>query len=330
MKVANDAADAAVAGAHRPGSPERDAILLVNLGTPAAPDEAAVRSYLAEFLSDPRVVAIPRFIWLPLLHGVILRRRPAISAQKYRSIWMPEGSPLAVYTRRQASLLRERLPDHTVAWAMRYGTPSIADGLRKLDGCRRVVVLPLYPQFSESTTESVRDLTPKSALFVESFHDHPAYISAVAGGIRRHWASYGEPDVLVMSFHGLPQRSIDRGDPYRDQCLASARLIAGALGLNDERVRVSFQSRFGRARWIQPYTTDVLAELGRLATTRVDVACPGFTSDCLETLEEIAIEGREVFVKNGGCEFRLIPCLNDSSDWIDALAQIALERCSKA
>jgi len=313
------------------GFPSQDGILLVNLGTPAAPEEAAVRSFLAEFLSDPRVVAIPRFIWLPLLHCIILRRRPAISAKKYQAIWMTEGSPLDFYTRRQANLLRTRLREHgvDVEWAMRYGKPSIADALSRLRGCRRIIVLPLYPQFSESTTESVRDCVPESTRFVESFHDHPAYIGAVASGIRRFWDAHGEPDVLLMSFHGLPQRSIDRGDPYKRQCVESAHLIADTLGLKEARLRISFQSRFGRARWIQPYTTDVLAELGRAAVGRVDVACPGFTADCLETLEEIAIEGRAIFTSHGGGAFNLIPCLNDASDWIDALSQIALEHCGK-
>lgn len=320
----------AVESTYELGAATKNGILLVNLGTPAAPDETSVRSYLSEFLSDPRVVAIPRIVWLPLLHGLILKRRPAISARKYQSIWTPEGSPLAVFTRRQATLLQDRLRDYNVVWAMRYGTPSISEALTALKECPHVLVFPLYPQFSESTTESVRDCVPESVLFIQSFHNHPAYIMAVAQGIRQYWDSHGQPDVLVLSFHGLPQRSIDRGDPYKEQCLESAQLIASALGIEDSRLRVSFQSRFGRARWIQPYTTAVLSELGRIGIGRVDVACPGFVSDCLETLEEIAIEGNAVFHANGGGELRLIPCLNDSAAWIDALAQISLEHCPRS
>jgi protoporphyrin/coproporphyrin ferrochelatase len=273
-----------------------------------------VRAYLAEFLSDPRVVELPRWLWLPILHGIVLRKRPAESARKYASIWTDEGSPLAVHTARQAALLREAtgLP---VEYAMRYGEPSIASALRRLPG--RVRAVPLYPQYARSTTESVRDVTGRDVAFVEQFHDHPGYIAALA-------ALVTEPaDVLVMSFHGLPQRAVDRGDPYRDQCLRTARLLAAALGLDESRYRVTFQSRFGPAKWLQPYTADVLAALGAARTPRVHVICPGFVSDCLETLEEIAIEGREIFRAAGGGEYRTLPCLNESPRWIEALAAIA-------
>lgn len=273
-----------------------------------------MRAYLAEFLSDPRVVELPRWLWLPLLHGLVLRRRPAQSAAKYAKVWTAEGSPLAVHTARQAQLLREAtgLP---VEYAMRYGEPSVGAALHRLGG--RVRVVPLYPQYARSTTESVRDVAGRDVELVEQFHDHPAYIDALAGLLT------GRPEVLVMSFHGLPQRAVDRGDPYRDQCLRTAALLARALKLQPSQYRVTFQSRFGPARWLQPYTSEVLAELGKARIGRVDVICPGFVSDCLETLEEIGIEGRNTFLEAGGGEFRVLPCLNESPRWIEALADIA-------
>jgi ferrochelatase len=276
-----------------------------------------VRAYLAEFLADPRVVELPRWLWLPLLHGVVLRRRPAQSAAKYAKVWTPAGSPLAVHTARQAQLLRAAsgLP---VEYAMRYGEPGIASALRKLPG--KVRVVPLYPQYARSTTESVRDVVGGEVAFVEQFHDHPGYIAALASLVQ------DRPDVLVMSFHGLPQRAVERGDPYRDQCERTAALLAKELGLQPGQYRVTFQSRFGPARWLQPYTAEVLAELGAARTRRVDVLCPGFVADCLETLEEIAIEGRQIFLDAGGGEFRALPCLNESPRWIAALADIALGR----
>lgn len=273
-----------------------------------------MRAYLAEFLSDPRVVELPRWLWLPLLHGVVLRKRPAQSAEKYAKIWTPEGSPLAVHTARQAQLLRAAT-GMPVEYAMRYGDPGIATVLPRLTG--RVRVVPLYPQYARSTTESIRDVVGRDVEFVEDFHDHPGYIAALADLVG------APPDVLVMSFHGLPQRAVDRGDPYRDQCLRTARLLAEALGLPEDRYRVTFQSRFGPARWLQPYTADVLAELGAARTPRVHVLCPGFVSDCLETLEEIAIEGAKIFRAAGGGEFRALPCLNESPRWMAALADIA-------
>jgi ferrochelatase len=276
-----------------------------------------VRAYLAEFLSDPRVVELPRWLWLPLLHGLVLRRRPAQSAAKYAKVWTPEGSPLAVHTAMQAKLLGEAL-GLPVEHAMRYGEPSVGTALRRLTG--RVRVIPLYPQYARSTTESVRDVVGRDVDFVEQFHDHPAYIDALAGLVQE------QPEVLVMSFHGLPQRAVDRGDPYRDQCLRTAELLARALRLAPDRYRVTFQSRFGPARWLRPYTSAVLAELGAARVGRVDVICPGFVADCLETLEEIAIEGKRTFVEAGGGEYRALPCLNESPRWIAALAEIARGR----
>jgi ferrochelatase len=282
-----------------------------------------VRRYLAEFLSDPRVVELPRLVWLPLLHGLVLRMRPAKSAAKYAKIWTPEGSPLAVHTARQAALLQAKLPGWRVVHAMRYGEPSIAGALARLADCDSVKVLPLYPQYAASTTESVRDCLPAGVPMLESFHDHPAYIGALRARAREYWDVHGEPEVLLMSFHGLPQRAIARGDPYFRQCMATAEKLAAALGLDEERYRVGFQSRFGAAQWIQPYTVDVLARLGADRTRRVDVFCPGFVADCLETLEEIAIEGRRTFLDAGGGEFHALPCLNEHPAWIAALAQIA-------
>ena len=276
-----------------------------------------MRAYLAEFLADPRVVELPRWLWLPILYGVVLRRRPARSAAKYAKVWTPEGSPLAVHTAKQAALLREAtgLP---VEYAMRYGEPGIAGALRKLPG--KVRVVPLYPQYARSTTESIRDVVGSRMDFVEQFHDHPGYIAALAALVR------DRADVLVMSFHGLPQRAVQRGDPYRAQCERTARLLAGALQLGPGEYRITFQSRFGPAAWLQPYTSDVLAELGAARTRRVDVICPGFVADCLETLEEIAIEGKKIFLAAGGREFRALPCLNESPRWIAALKEIALGR----
>ena len=299
-------------------------VLLVNLGTPAAPTPQAVRNYLAEFLSDPRVVELPRIVWLPILHGIVLRRRPQRSAAKYALIWTPEGSPLAVHTARQAALLRAALPGVQVEHAMRYGEPSIAAALKKLPA--NPLVLPLYPQYSRATTESVRDVLPHGTRMIESFHDDRRYIDALAQSVQRHWASHGRAELLIMSFHGLPKRSVERGDPYETQCRETARLLAAALGLGEAQWKLTFQSRFGAAKWLQPYTQPTLIELAQRGVKHVDVVCPGFVSDCLETLEEIGIEGRRAFLAAGGAQFSLIPCLNESSEWIDALARIVGER----
>ena len=303
-------------------------VLLVNLGTPAAPTTQAVRTYLAEFLSDPRVVELPRIVWLPILHGIVLRRRPKRSAAKYALIWTPEGSPLAVHTARQAQLLRAALPDMQVEYAMRYGGPSIGAALGKLPA--NPLVLPLYPQYSRATTESVRDVLPRGARMVESFHDDPGYIGALAESVRRHWASNGRAEVLVMSFHGLPKRSVERGDPYEKQCRETARLLGAALGLADAQWQLTFQSRFGAAKWLEPYTLPTLVELANSGLRKVDVVCPGFTSDCLETLEEIGIEARHAFLAAGGAEMSLVSCLNESNQWIGALAAIAREHIESA
>lgn len=282
-----------------------------------------MRSYLAEFLSDPRVVQLPRWLWLPILYGFILRTRPKKSAEKYAAIWTKEGSPLAVHTRRQALLLGKALAERNirVAHAMRYGTPSVADGLKALSDCE-ITVVPLYPQYSRSTTESIRDVLPTGARMIESFQDHPAYIAALAALVQRHWAAHGKA-TLVMSFHGLPRRAVEQGDPYQKQCLATAKILAGVLRLPPEEYRITFQSRFGAAEWLQPYTEPTLVALAREGNARVDVVCPGFVSDCLETLEEIGIEARKAFLGAGGREFHALPCLNEVPEWIVALGRIA-------
>lgn len=325
--------------AAQPATPSPAAVLLCNLGTPDAPTAPALRRYLAQFLSDPRVVEIPRAVWLPILHGIILRVRPAKSAAKYASIWMKEGSPLGVWTARQATLLRGWLGEAglrvAVRHAMRYGQPSIASQLQALqaEGVQRVLVLPLYPQYSATTTASVVDdvtaFTRRTRRFpefrfVNSYHDHPAYIGALAHSVRAHWAREGGPaDRLVMSFHGIPERNVRLGDPYQAECLVTAILLAQALGLSPAQYQVTFQSRFGKAKWLEPYTEPTLIAMAQAGTRRVDVMCPGFPADCLETLEEINQEAREAFLHAGGQEFRYIPCLNDDPQWITALSQIA-------
>jgi ferrochelatase len=292
-------------------------ILLVNLGTPAAPTEDAVRAYLAEFLADRRVVDLPRWLWLPILHGVVLRARPARSAEKYAAIWTPAGSPLAVHTQRQAGLLAEKT-GRRVEYAMRYGQPDMHSAMKKLGDAATVV--PLYPQYSESATGSVLDLAGKGNPAVREFHAHPAYLSALAAGVRRHWAAHGRGGTMIFSYHGLPRR---RAGPYQGQCLETSALLAKELGLQE--YRVTFQSRFGWAPWLEPYTQPTLIELAREGVGRADVLCPGLVSDCLETLEEIGLTARAAFLAAGGREFHLLPCLNESPEWIEALARIAEE-----
>ena len=327
--------------AYAHGTPARSAILLVNLGTPEAPTAAAVRRYLKEFLSDPRVVEIPRPLWWLILNGIILNLRPGKSAAKYAMIWDKDGSPLKVHTERQAKLLRGYLGAQDQAaplvdYAMRYGEPSIAAVLSRLkqQRCERILVLPLYPQYAASTTATALDAVSAvlgrwrnipELRIVKHFHDHPAYVAALADGVRQHWAQHGKPDRLLMSFHGLPRYTLERGDPYHCECQKTARLLAGALALAPDQYQLSFQSRFGRAEWLQPYTAATLAQWGRQGLRRADVVCPGFVADCLETLEEIGIEGKAEFLKAGGKEFHAIPCLNESDAWIQALVQIAQE-----
>jgi protoporphyrin/coproporphyrin ferrochelatase len=322
-------------GAPAPG------VLLVNLGTPEAPTPGAVRRYLREFLSDPRVVTLPRLAWLPILYLLVLPFRPGKTARKYAAIWTNDGSPLRVYHERQAQLLRgsigERLRANVpVVAAMRYGKPSVREGIEALreKGCDRVLVLPMYPQFAASTTASVEDAVnaalrkwkPAPALrLLKDFHAHRAYAKAIARNINDYWMKHGRPDRLLLSFHGIPKAVVEAGDPYRDQCLESARLIAEELGWMDQRTVVTFQSRFGAAEWIKPYTAETLANLAKEGVGRVDVACPGFAADCLETLEEIAMECRDTFLEAGGKDFNYIPTTNVTPAWMTALAIIALE-----
>ncbi|MBS0445793.1 MAG: ferrochelatase [Proteobacteria bacterium] len=322
-----------------PPASDRIGILLCNLGTPDAPTPAAVRRYLAEFLGDPRVVEIPRALWLAILHGVILRVRPARSAKKYATIWQPEGSPLLTWTGKQAKLLRGYLGERghavLVRHAMRYGAPSIAQELDalKADGATRILVLPLYPQYSGTTTASVADavfrwgervrLLPELR-FVNRYHDDAGYIDALAASVHAHWLAHGRPDRLVLSFHGIPERMVALGDPYERECRETARLLVARLALPDEMLQVTFQSRLGRAAWLQPYTEPTLIALARQGVQRVDVMCPGFAADCLETLEEIDQEVRTAFLAAGGREFRYIPCLNDRHAWIAALSALAI------
>jgi len=318
-----------------PSSVQKTGVLLCNLGTPDAPTPAAVRRYLAQFLSDPRVVALPRLLWLPILYGAILPFRPAKSAAKYASIWMAEGSPLAHWTQRQALLLRgflgERKLPFTVRHAMRYGQPSIDAQLDALvaDGCGRILVLPLYPQYSSTTTESITDAVnawaarrPGAAQLrsVRDYHAEAGFIEAWVKRVRGYWQVNGRPDKLVMSFHGVPVSTIARGDSYERECQETARRLGERLGWAPGDYLVTFQSRFGKAKWLEPATEPTLRELGRAGTGRVDVVCPGFPCDCLETLEEIAMEGKAAFLESGGREFHHIPCLNDSDAWIGALA----------
>jgi len=320
-----------------PGQP-RVGILLINLGTPDAPTPAALKRYLAEFLSDPRVVELPRWLWKPILHGIILNTRPAKSAAKYAAVWTPEGSPLLAYTAKQAKLLRGLLGERgihgEVAVAMRYGNPSLASAVEalKAKGCDRILALPLYPQYSGATTGSAFDGLSEALKEVRNvpeirtlrhYPDHPGYIAALAASVRDHWASNGRGDLLLLSFHGMPKTAIDAGDPYREDCLATGRALATALDLSEKDYRVAFQSRFGKAEWLQPYTAATLEELGKAGVRRLDVLCPGFAADCLETLEEIALEGKAAFLAAGGREYRYIPALNDRPDWIAALADLA-------
>lgn len=308
------------------------ALLVVNLGTPEAPTPEAVRRYLGEFLGDPRVVALPRWLWKPLLRGVILPRRGAQSAEKYAQVWLPEGSPLAVYTRRLAEALQARLPAWRVMPAMRYGEPALATALRELReaGMRRIVVLPLYPQYSTTTTASVADVVEREArglsvAFVEDYSDDAGWVGAVADSIRAWRAANGPGEYLLFSFHGLPQRLADGGDPYPRRCETSAHRVAAALGLGEDAWTLAYQSRFGRARWLEPATPDVLAKLAERGVRKVDVACPGFAVDCLETLEEVALRYAEDFAAQGG-ELRYIPCLNATDAHADALAALARTR----
>ena len=321
------------------GQPSRVGILITNLGTPAAPDKQTLRKYLGQFLWDPRVVEIPRLVWWLILHGIILRLRPARSAAAYREIWTDEGSPLMVNTRAQAAALqtamRERHGEHVVVeFAMRYGTPDIAGTVQGMidAGVTKLLVLPLYPQYSCATSGSTfdalaADFTRRRWLpelrFVTHYHDHPAYIEAVAKSIRDYRAEHGSADKLLFSYHGEPRRYLDAGDPYHCQCHKTTRLVAEHLGLPESSYITVFQSRFGKAEWLQPYTDATLKSLPAEGIKNVQVVCPGFSADCLETLEEIGVENRDYFLEAGGEHYNYIPCLNAEHSHIAALGAMA-------
>ncbi|ASK27716.1 ferrochelatase [Neisseria chenwenguii] len=311
----------------------KTAVLLLNLGTPDAPTTAAVKPYLRDFLSDKRVVELPSWLWQPVLRGLVLTLRPKKSAHGYEKIWFKEGSPLAVYTERQAAALAARLPDVIVRHAMTYGNPSVADVMAdfKAQGVGRLLVVPLYPQYAASSTGAALDKVFQNLLkqrnqmsvrTVSRFYDDAGYIAAMKQHIETYWAQHGRGDKLMLSFHGIPQKSHDDGDPYPDECRHTARLLADALGLAEQDYIVSFQSRFGRAKWVEPSTQDLLDKLPAQGVNKLDVFCPGFTADCLETLEEIALTGREQFHAAGGKAYSYIPCLNDNAAWLSALADL--------
>ncbi len=315
-------------------------LLLSNLGTPDAPTARALRPYLREFLSDPRVIELPRLFWLAILNGIVLTVRPRRSAALYRKVWTPEGSPLLAISRRQAAGVAARLAGRTrvpvrVALGMRYGRPPLAAALAELAaaGCRRILVLPLYPQYSATTSGSTFDAAFAALArrrwvpdlrTIGGYHDEPGYVAALAASIAELWRRDGEPERLVLSFHGMPKRYLLAGDPYFCFCQKTARLVAERLGIDPARALVTFQSRFGREEWLQPYTDETLRALPARGVKRVDVVCPGFSADCLETLEEIDGLNREFFLHAGGERYRYVPCLNDRADHLDFLAGLAL------
>lgn len=319
-------------------------IILVNLGTPSAATAEGVRDFLRPFLSDRRVVDLPRWLWWPLLHGVILPLRSRRVARAYAQIWRDGGSPLLVTSRQQQQALQAALQaqgrDEPVALAMSYGEPSLAQAWQQLrsQGVTDVLLLPLYPQYSSTTTASVFDgwarlmaAQPRvpALRLLSDYHDHPAYIDALAQSIRQHWQQHPQPDHLLFSFHGIPQRYAERGDPYALQCRQTAQRVADQLGLASEQWSLAFQSRFGREPWLQPYTDETLAQLARSGVKRLDILCPGFAADCLETLEEIAEEGQQIFLAAGGEEYRYIPALNDSAAHIQLLLALVTQSGSK-
>ena len=308
-------------------------ILLANLGTPDAPTPGAVKRYLRQFLSDKRVVDTSRLLWWPLLRGVILPIRCPRVAKLYQSVWMEEGSPLMVYSRRQQQALAARLPDTPVALGMSYGSPSLASAVDDLlaQGVEHIVVLPLYPQYSCSTVAAVWDelariLAKKRAIpgisFIRDYAEHPDYIHALAASVRASFAVHGEPDLLLLSYHGIPQRYANQGDDYPQRCRDTTRELVSALGLPPERVMMTFQSRFGREPWLTPYTDETLKMLGEKGTKHIQVLCPGFAADCLETLEEIAVQNREIFLEAGGKQYEYIPALNADAAHIEMMVNL--------
>jgi ferrochelatase len=318
-------------------------ILITNLGTPDAPTPAALRKYLAEFLSDPRVIETPKLIWWPILYGIVLTLRPRRSAAAYARIWTAEGSPLRTISQRQVSAITADVRDKSrvpviVELAMRYGNPSIPSALNKMlaANVQRLLVLPLYPQYSATTTASTFDAVTAELRswrrlpelrMITHYHDDPGYISSLGESIRVYRAKHGNPERLLFSFHGLPKKYSDAGDPYHHQCLKTARLVAEQLKLEPDHWTVAFQSRFGPLEWLRPYTAEVLQDWARAGISRIHVICPGFSADCLETLEEIEMQYREVFLGAGGKQYSYIPALNDEPGHIEVLTNIILKHC---
>ncbi len=329
---------------YRHGDDDALGILVVNLGTPDAPTTSAVRRYLAEFLWDPRIVELPRPLWWLILNGVILRIRPSRSAKAYQEIWTDAGSPLLVYCNALAAGIEKELKRRAagnihVALGMSYGNPSIPEALDALHarGARRLAVLPLYPQYSGTTTGSVFDAVTRALgqrrwvpefRFINHYHDDDGYIDALAGSIREYWAANGRGDKLMFSFHGVPKQTLLDGDPYHCHCLKTARLVTDKLGLASDDWVLSFQSRVGRAEWLRPYTDETIEELGGSGTERLDVVCPGFSVDCLETLEEIAMQNAELFVESGGKSLHYIPSLNARDDHVSLLTDLVMRHAS--
>lgn len=318
-------------------------ILITNLGTPDAPTAEALRKYLAEFLSDPRVIETPKFIWWFILNGIILRTRPKRSAEAYKKVWTDNGSPLLDISIKQTNALREKIENQLngnvkIELAMRYGNPSIEAGLEKLRAANtnRLLIFPLYPQYSAATTASTFDAVADvlkswrwipELRMINHYHDTPDYIDAMANSVRTHWQTHSQPEKLLFSFHGLPKHYFLAGDPYHCECYKTARLIAEKLELNDDEWQLTFQSRFGPRKWLEPYTDITLKELGKKGIKHVQIVCPGFSADCLETLEEIDIQNREFFIEAGGETFSYIPALNDSAEHIDALFNLIQTHC---
>ena len=320
--------------------PSRLGVLLINLGTPDEPTAGAIRRYLAEFLSDQRVIELPGLLWQPLLRTVVLMRRPRTLVPRYQDIWLDEGSPLLVYSQGQALGVQQRLNARQipaqVELAMRYGNPSIRSAMTRLQeaGCERTLVVPLYPQYAASTTATAVDAVAAYAArrrnqpelrFIKRYHTDPGYIDALARRVKAFWDEHGMPERLLLSYHGLPRSVVEKGDPYYRDCMETTRLLCDRLGVNSELVQSSFQSRFGAQEWLQPYTEPTLRQWGRQGMGRVDVMCPGFLADCLETLEEIQVECRDAFLSEGGKKLNYIPCVNADDDWLDALTDIVVQ-----
>ena len=316
-------------------------VLLTNLGTPENPGFWAVRRYLKEFLSDPRVIDLPRWKWLPILNGIVLNIRPLRSGKNYQKIWTPEGSPLWVYSRKIEAKLQAALPGMPIALGMRYAEPSLKSALLKLRAAKveKLIILPLYPQYSATTTATTLDkvvdlmrscpAVPELHM-VNHYYQNPLYIKALADSVRQHWKAQGQADKLVLSYHGLPERYVTRGDPYYTQCQQTTALLQAALKLADDQLVMTFQSRVGFEKWLEPATQDTLIDLAKQGTKNVAVLCPGFSCDCLETLEEIKLQNRDFFLENGGEDFEYIPCLNDSEAQIDLLVAIISSATSAA